>query len=68
MEDGEWTIAFGDYDEQTVLDEYVDEYSDDHTSCAIIRSDGSQKAIEAAIKNLNQGWHSATHSPSPTRH
>ena len=68
FEDGQWIIAFGDYEEHTVLEEYADEYADEYQSCAIIITDGRQSEIDIAIEHLNMGRDKATHSAPPTRH
>lgn len=67
-EQGQWFIAFGDWDEHSVIQEFQDEYADNHNLCAIIRTDGTQEHIDNAIADLNAGEHSATHEGTATIH
>jgi hypothetical protein len=52
--DEPWSIAFGDYDKETVHQEKVDAY-DDAKDTKIICTEDSQSSINEAVELLNKG-------------
>jgi hypothetical protein len=52
--DGKWTIQFGDYDKQVVLDEMRDQRESEPKICLkMINTTADQGLINAAVAKLN---------------